>query len=246
MKTEIHENYFSDYDNKRLKAWEFKNENFVKDHTIKGVVMFSNGEKDFVKNMEKQFNDPGIPKWTLENVKSISMFKSSIPGEVLGRSRKYSYMGVWRKGTGEIFMAHQTRAAKKKIYTMSGKSTGGNLFGTTGDHEVAHATFDAVEQKTRFSKPDEPLKKAFDNFNSAVSSAYDTEGFSIHPYTDSYKHDYLGRLNTEAHSKLREFEKTGEMDEYLSYARDDPAGNVRRTLVERYKTLRKEMYNVKS
>ena len=79
MKTEIHENYFSDYDNKRLKAWEFKNENFVKDHTIKGVVMFSNGEKDFVKNMEKQFNDPGIPKWTLENVKSISMFKSSIP-----------------------------------------------------------------------------------------------------------------------------------------------------------------------
>lgn len=204
--------YVSDYDKKNLKAAKWKQDNFVDDHSMIGIVMYNDGDVKQNAIYEKKFNE--APSLGKNNVKTISIHKGLGPGKALTGNKRAVTMGSWDK-KGGISLYFASDKFRKKL---ADRGMTKDDFDLTADHEFGHSTWQGTSEYIDNTGSEIPLAKARDEFTKSVKSAYEDPTFTIHEYTDSYSRGMgsFGRgpdiLENEAHSKLREFEADGTLD----------------------------------
>jgi len=191
----------------------FKNNNFVEGHSMKGVVMYNGGDKKQSAIYEKQFNN--APKVGQQKITEISIHSNGAPRGTGGSRRGGITMGTWNN-KGKISMFHASASARKKLERMGITK---DDFNTTGDHEIAHATWTGVTDNIKLT-PNSELDTAMGNFKTAVDNAYEDKEFKFDSYTDTYRRNggtnRRGHgediLENEVHSRLREYEQLGTLD----------------------------------
>jgi len=261
----INQGYQSNYDKKYLKESQWKLKNFVDDHSMIGVVMYSDGDGKQAAIYEKKFNT--VPMIGRLTVKTISIHKGIGPNKILSASKRSMTMGSWSKADGQVNLFFSSEKYRKKLTSLGMQRED---FDLTGDHEFGHSTWAGAKEWISNTDEDSSLSQAMGKFTRTVDTAYDATGdFSLHPYTDSYKRGMAARrhgpdiLENEAHSKLREFEVSGDLDimeKKLTQSQQlvDRHGAPTTTLglnqvtndqnklkmIAAYRELRKEMYAV--
>ena len=224
------------------KEAKFKNDNFVDDHSMTGVVIYNGGDKKMTAIYEKQFNT--IPKVGKNEIKEVSIHANGQPS---GRSSRRGgvTMGSW-DNKGKISMFHASGVSRRKLEKLGITK---DDFDLTGDHEFAHATWHGVKEDIK-KTGQSTLSQSMDKFNASVVDAYDDKNFKLDSYTDTYRKGgsagKMGRdkdiLENEVHSKLREYEKSGVLDKMentanimMEFQADyDKGGDIKARIEDKY------------
>ena len=240
---EINQGYSSPYEKRDLRNAKFKVDNFVEDHSMTGVVMYNGGDKKMAGIYEKQFNT--IPKVGQNEIKEISIHSSGEPTGSRVSKRGGVIVGSW-DNKGKISMFHASGASRRKLEKLGITK---DDFDLTGDHEFAHATWHGVKEDIK-KTGQSTLSEAMDKFNASVVDAYDDKNFKLDSYTDTYRKGgsagRMGRekdiLENEVHSKLREYEKSGVLEEMENTANTmmgfqadyDKGGDIKARIEDKY------------
>lgn len=194
-----------------LHNWRAANE--VSDHGVLGVHVYSDVARDSEKmksHIAKLSSIPNVTKTMLQHVEirggAGEFFR-------MAGGRRARALGVWKSGDATAVMWNNNKKWDKAFGEKE-------AFGTTADHEYAHATYDSVETLIKntpqeFDKAGKDIKTeiqtAFENFKEVAdrtgNADYGDLGkFTTAPYTDSYHRTRDVRRHTETHSKLREWD----------------------------------------
>ena len=238
----IERGYVSTGIKQMYKEAKFKNDNFVDDHSMTGVVIYNGGDKKMTAIYEKQFNT--IPKVGKNEIKEISIHANGEPSKRSSR-RGGVTMGSW-DNKGKVSMFHASGASRRKLEKLGITK---NDFNLTGDHEFAHATWYGVKENIK-EIGQSNLSEAMDKFNASVIDAYNDKNFELDSYTDTYRKGgsagRMGRekdiLENEVHSKLREHEKSGVLDKMENTANTmmgfqadyDKGGDIKARIEDKY------------
>jgi len=213
--------YVSDRFKRAHENFKFRANNEIVDNPVLGTHVYSDvKDKEKMESHFKKLAD--VPPYTRSLMQHVEIHENGARESFKAAGgKKCKAAGVWKKYDKTAVMYYN---GKKWDEEYGGKQFG-EAFGTTPDHEYAHATYDAVQSWLTLNNDADFDTKSkvsipFDNFNTVAEETghkrYSTDDgpqrFRLDPYTDSYYIKQDERRHTETHSKLREFEVNGEME----------------------------------
>lgn len=214
----------------RLKKAQWKAENLVKDHPVVGVAVYSDATADRTKAHLDVLAK--ADKWSSELIKHVEIHQGAGESFRMAGGRRGKAAGVWMVEGNPL--DGDDRGTVKLWYNGAKWEKGlfeADELNTVPHHEYAHAKYDAIENFVKRNpiekstdatyERDIAIKNAFLEFNFVANqtgfakyktSEGDEKQFSLNAYTDSYYKSRDDRANTETHSKLAEWEASGQME----------------------------------
>lgn len=199
------------------KQFRWKAENEI-NHDVLGVHIYSDApNKETLDKINRLKNATPFAKKRIEDFQIHKGAGGQFRTKGSGLSRVW---GVWRDSEKRVDVYYNSGSEKKKMEKLFPSDM--KDFETTADHEFAHAEFDELSHLENLGtsimsgerkKHAEKISRAFSDFKRTASQTGQNPDFKLHPYTDSYYRRLDDRKETETHSKLREYEIDGQLDD---------------------------------